>query len=289
MQKNTNREIIREELGEMQITEFLNYRDLLRVLYERCKSRIEKYSYLKFAEDLGFSATNVVRLIIIGERTLTLKAAAKLTRNLEIHGSQRRYLTSLISYNNSRKPAEREKYFKQVLAYKMKSDPKKMTDYQIAYFSEWYHPVIREVINLKGFDGTPEWIQRKLAFPLRLEEIKAALSTLLEIGVIKMDEAKGKYISNVRNIVTESEIDALAIVRYHQKMIEIAKESITRVDEKKRDIRALTVALPASAIPGLKAKIQEFLLETLELESADSSEEVYQMNIQLFPFTENGR
>lgn len=284
MNKNYNRDIIREELRKLSITEFLSYRDLLKVLYHNTKARIPKYSYLKFASDLGFSATNVIRLIIVGERTLTLKAAAKITRNLEIHGAERRFLTSLINYTNARNPADREKYFKQVLAYKVKSDPQKMTDHQIAYFSEWYHPVVREVVNLKEFDGSAEWIQKRLAFPLRLEKIRAALETLTDIGVIK--KVDQTYRCTDRNIVTDAELDAMAIIRYHQKMIEIAKESITRVDEEKRDIRALTVSIPNSAVPQLKAKIHQFLLETLEMENEQNGEEVYQLNVQLFPFTD---
>ena len=159
-------------------------------------------------------------------------------------------------------------------------------DLHMEYFSEWYHPIIREMVGLAGFDGSPEWIRERLAFPLRLEKIKQSLSLLEEIGVIQLDQSSGKYQRSQEKIMTDTEIDSMAIIRYHQKMIEAGKESITRVDEDLRDIRAMTACFPRAVIPKLKEKIHNWLLEAIELEesSVDASD-VYQLNIQLFPFT----
>ena len=68
------------------VTRFIDYRDYLKALYERAKSEIHRYSYLEFASDLSFSRSNVIRLIIVGERPLTDKSAAKIANRLIILG-----------------------------------------------------------------------------------------------------------------------------------------------------------------------------------------------------------
>lgn len=275
---------------KISVTGFIHYSEYLVKLYADAKTHIENYSYLKFAEDLGFSATNVIRLVINGSRPLTSKAAEKIAIALDLHGAERRYWTQLVRYNNARSPDARESAFRLLMSNRSKAAPKELEARDLQYFNEWYHPVIRELVGLPSCDGTPEWIRDHLSFPLRLENIKASLELLASLRMIAWDEKAQRYVRTSETIRTDTEVDSLAIVRYHQKMIEIGKESITQINEHERDIRALTVALPESALPLLKAKIQMWMQEILAMEDKDRSSRnrVFQMNMQLFPFSKRG-
>ncbi|NRA45324.1 MAG: TIGR02147 family protein [Oligoflexales bacterium] len=285
--KNVNsKKIIKECAKEFDISKYLEYRQFLSDVYKAVKAQVKPYSYLQFAEDLGFSKTNVIRLIIIGKRPITLKAGEKIAKAFDLLGPSKKYWIALIAYSNERYPTEREKLFTDLLRYRAMCTSASNNDLQMEYFSEWYHPIIREMVGLTEFDGSPDWIKDRLAFPLRLEKIKQSLALLEEIGVIQLDQESGKYKRSREKIMTDTEIDSMAIIRYHQKMIEAGKESITRVDEDLRDIRAMTACFPRSVIPKLKDKIHNWLLEAIELEEeADDVSDVYQLNIQLFPFT----
>lgn len=280
------KQVLREVAAQVQVTQHLSHRDYLRAVYDGAKARIESYSYLKYAEDLGFSKTNVVRLVIIGQRPLTSKAAERIAKALDLHGSDRRYWTTLIKYANERLPAERDNLFRLLMSYKTRSAPTELDPVQAEYFGEWYHPVIREMTALADFDGDPEWIKSRLMFPLRLEQIKRSLELLAKLGVIKQDKQKGRWVRTDGRISTDSEVDSIAIVRFHQKMIEIGRESITVVGEDQRDIRAVTVSLPKAAIPLLKGKIEEWVSEVAAMEDGGGKgEQVVQVNVQMFPFT----
>ena len=255
----------------------------------RIKAALPAYSYLKFAEDLGFSATNVLRLIIVGDRTLTTKAASRIAKGLGLHGADLRYWTALVKYGEARRPAERERLFQLLVSLKTKAKPEALTPIQAAYFSDWYHSVIREMVGLPDFVGDPLWIQNRLAFPLRLDEIRRSLDLLERLGVITRVAETGYYV-NSAVVATSPETDSMALVRYHQKMIEIGGESITRIDADRRQIQAVTVNLPLAAANTLRAKIQALTQEALALEADAATHpgdqaEVFQMNIQLFPFT----
>jgi uncharacterized protein (TIGR02147 family) len=278
--------ILRQVASGIEVTQYLSHRDYLKAVYDAAKTRLESYSYLKYAEDLGFSKTNVVRLVIAGQRPLTSKAAERIAKALDLHGPARRYWTTLIKYANERLPADRDNLFRLLMSYRTKSQPAELSPTQAEYFSEWYHPVVREMVALAGFDGDPEWIKGRLAFPLRLEQIKRSLELLEQLGVIERDGDKWRRAGSV--VATDAEVDSMAIVRYHQKMIEIGRESITTVHEELRDIRAVTVSVPKSVLPILKGKIQEWVAEAVALEGgteAAPADDVIQINIQMFPFT----
>lgn len=280
------RQTPQEAAKRLPVTQYLSHRDYLQALYLDLKTRSDAYSYLRFADELGFSMTNLLRLVIVGKRPLTSKAAVKIALALDLHGAERRYWTALVKYGNARLPAERDRLFQLLMTYKTKVQPTELDPLQAEYFSEWYHPVIREMTALAEFNGDPEWIKKRLMFPLRLEQIKRSLELLVQLGVIRFDDGQGRYVRSAERLATDPEVDSLAIVRYHQKMLEIASQSITTVDEAKRDIRAVTVTIPTTLIPLLKGKIEELIASVAALEDQHATgDEVIQVNVQMFPFT----
>ena len=66
-------------------------------------------------------------------------------------------------------------------------------------------------------------------------------------------------------------------------MLDIAKQSITRVDEEKRKILALTVRLSGDDYEIAKEKVYALVKEIHEMESK-SGGDIFQLNTQLFPF-----
>lgn len=280
-----SKKILREAATKVSVVDYLDCREYLGAVYEYAKANLSSYSYLKFAEDMGFGVTNGLRLVIIGKRPLTYKAALKIATALDLHGDERRYFTTLVDYDHERDSTARDKLFAALLNYKGRATPAQLDDKQIRYFSEWYNPVLREMTMLESFQADPEWIRERLRFPLHMGEIKGALEVLESLGFVERDKRSGRYRRSKEKLHTAPEVDGLAMVRYHQKMIEIARESITRVKESEREVSALTVAIPASAVPDIKAKISALMDAVEALESGDPGAEIYQLNVQLFPFT----
>ncbi len=280
------KKIIAEEAKRLEVISFISHRDFLKSLYMATKYRMGSYSYLLFAEDLGLSRTNVVRLVITGQRPLTSRAGESIAKALKLAGSERKYWLSMVRYAGARSPADRDKHFSSMMSHKSKAKPKALDAKQAEYFSEWYHPIIREMAGLDGFDGNPEWIKKRLTFPLRIDEINKSLQLLVSIGALRYNRIKNTYSHTDERISTDVDVDHMAMISYHQKMIEAGRESITRVEEDLREIRAVTAALPADKVPMLKARILEFMTEFMDMEdSGQPNNEVYQMNLQLFPFT----
>jgi uncharacterized protein (TIGR02147 family) len=277
--------VIKRAASKVKVTGFVDHKDYLARVYRDVKEELGSYSYIRFAEDLGFGTTNMMRLVIVGERPLTVKAAQKIADAFDLHGDERRYFTTVVDYAHERDPATRDKLFAQLMSYKSRVAPETLDANQLEYFSEWYNPVLREMTMLPDFQADPEWIRARLRFPLHMGEIKRALELLVKLGYVRRDEKSGRHSRSAEKVHTPFEVDSLAIVRYHQKLMEIARESITRVKEDEREVSALTACIPTAAIPELKRRISQLLDEMEAQESRDSGGQVYQLNVQLFPFT----
>ncbi len=279
-------ERLREVAKHVRVASFLSCRDFLKAVYQGAKAAFEPYSYLHFADHLGFSKTNVIRLVVAGKRPLTVKAAERIAEALALKGSDRKYWLRLVAYEKERAPAARERLFKSLLEAKSSAEPSGLTSDELEYYSQWYHPIIREVLTMPAWDGSPEWIQAKLQFPLRLDEIRKALEVLAKLRLIIYKPELARFVASEQNLMTGREVDDIAIVRYHHGMIDLAKESITRIVESERDIQALTVSLPVSAVPILKAKIQQWVHDVMSMEQPGATgQDVFQLNVQLFPVT----
>lgn len=284
------KKIIDEVRSLVQPTEYLDYRDYLDAVYQCLKEKLSKYSYVQFAEDLGFSKTNVVHLIIKGKRPLSVKGAGKIIAALGLTNVSRIYFEKLVKYKNSRKPAERESLFQELVQIKSKSVDSQEAKDQLEFFSEWYHSIIYQMSFSDVFYSDPSWISDHITPRIRPEQARKSLQLLEILGLIKFDENEGRHFPTKRRVSTTDEIASVAIVRYHQKMIETGKESITAVDEDLRDISSITTSISPELLPKIKQEISHFRKKILMLEEQSKKDPlVYQMNIQLFPVTKRDK
>lgn len=271
----------------LSVSRYLDYKDYLEALYKALKQELDSYSYLSFAEDLGFSKTNVVHLMIKGKRPLSSKAAHKVADILDLKGNERKYFEDLVAYQNSRDSQERETIFQEMLAIKakeVKAEDELLA--QLEFFTEWYHSAIYELSFTKQFTSDPKELASQLAPRIRPEQARRSLELLERLGLLAKSPESDNYAPTKGRISTGDEIASMAITRYHQRMIEMGKESLTSVDSPLRDISSISIAIPVAMVPELKKEISQFRKKLLSLASETKDPDtVYQMNVQLFPLT----
>ena len=244
--------------------------DFLRRLYGAAKAELPRYSYRAFAEDLGFGATNYLHLICKGSRPLSVGAAQRIASALAFKEREKRYFILLARYEASRSPVEREVFFEEIVETKARMLGQSESKDGFAYFSEWFHAAIRETVLLPDFQADPDWIARRLLPRVTPDEARRSWELLLRLGLVHQDAVSGRWLQAESRITQAEGARGVAIVRYHQKMAELGKDCVTR---------ALFETLKAEA----DAWQQRILAAA---ESIDDAEEIYQVNIQLFPLTQ---
>jgi len=272
---------------EVKPSSFLDYRLYLKALYEHCKNATTNYSYHKFAEDLGFNATTVMHQVASGYRPLSLKAAINIAKTLELPSSESKYLQSLVEFCNAKLSSKRDEHFQKLQALKQLTLPDELDKDLLSYFANWYNPVIWELIAATDFKPDVNWIAKKIVPNLKPAVVEASLELLLRLDLIAYDAELKTYRQTRNRVTTGHRIKGMALVSYHSSMIDHAKTALTAISGKRRDVSAVTVNVTQETADKLRAMIHAFQLQLLdEAERAGPGDEIYQVNIQLFPFTE---
>ncbi len=267
------------------VTRYMDPLAFLSDLYANLKTESAKYSYLQYSEDLGLSRSNALHLMLRGKRPLTTKSAEKIAEALELKGPARRYWLRLVEYHCSGDTAEREALMRDLLEIKTKEVTG--TDHlmqQLEFFTEWYHSIIYELASTSEFSDDPKQLAAALHPRIRPEQARQSLELLQKLGLMQVED--GALKPKQARITTGDEIASMAVMRYHQTMIDLGKDSLTSVKGELRDISSISFACSPERVPLLKKEISAFRKRLLGLAEADADkDQVYQMNIQLFPVT----
>lgn len=274
--------------ADVSVFSHLSYREYLQALHQAMKATAESYSYLQFAEDLGFSKSNVLWLVVSGRRKLSSKASGRIVDALDLRGNDRRYFLTLVRYCNARRPDDRQALLEELLRQRKADLPTTVLQENLEYYSEWFHPVIREMTSLADFQSDPHWIAEKLAMKILPKQAEKSLRLLEELNLIRFDAKKKRHYPTGEAILPDRTVSTLAAVRYHQQMCEIASEALTRVSAANREYNTITICVSKEEAMEIGALIHELCERIVRAEQkAKKKDQVFQVNLQLFPLTKD--
>ncbi|WP_373046773.1 TIGR02147 family protein [Vulgatibacter sp.] len=271
------------------VYDFLDYRQYLRAWYDAEKARLPAFSYRYFARKAGFASPNFLKLVIEGDRNLSLDSVDRFLEVLKLPEHEAVFFRDLVSWNQARNLAEKNLLFERVIASKRFQEWRKLDASRLEYLRHWYYPAIRELAAHPDFEADPDWIGPRLLTRISREEILRALRVLEDLGLLERD-AGGKLGRGERTLSTGVRVqgDELKVTAktFLRQMMEQASEALDAVPAALRDVGAITVAVKPETVAELKERIQRFRREMLErCDQDDGASEVYQVNIQLFPLT----
>jgi uncharacterized protein (TIGR02147 family) len=263
---------------------FFDYRALLRAYYEERKRIGRGFSYRAFARKAGLKSPNHLKRVIDGERNLTAEMAERFARACGFEGEEVSYFRELVAFNEAKTEVERSARYRKLSAFRGYRKAHRLAAAEADYCASWYIPAIRELTARSDFREDPAWVAKQLVPPIKPTQARAALDTLLALGLLVRE---GDTLRAGEQIVTTgAETRGIHIVTYHRAMMQRASEAMTVIPKTQRDISSLTLALGRGGLELLKHRIQEFRRELLGLEqTGESVDQIVQVNLQLFPLS----
>jgi uncharacterized protein (TIGR02147 family) len=150
--------------------------------------------------------------------------------------------------------------------------------------SVWVHYAILELLQIQGFKTDSRWIADTLG--IAVEDVNIALQRLLRLGLLEMS-ARHRWIDKSGD--AEFHTSALTEAAGNQLNVEVhelAIDATRRVAGHNRIHRQMVVAIDSKSLPRLQSLAGEFMNELRSLISeSDSKDDVYQVEISLFPVT----
>ena len=266
------------------VLQYTIYRVFLHDYYAYKKSTSAVFSLRFFAAKAGLSSHAHLKLVMDGKRNITKNTVVKIIQGLNLADERATYFENLVFFNQAKTDKEKAFYYGKLVKSTPGSRLHKMDQAHFRIFTEWYHSVIREMVELRGFNPAPEWISRRLGGTITPAQAAESLNLLSSLGLISRT-ANG-YSQAQSLITTDDEVSDLLVKQYHRQMLDQAKNSMENVPAEKRDISAVTFAIQRKDFPALKKHLQLMRKELLDFSSeAGNGDDVVQVNIQLFPLT----
>ncbi|MEY2986669.1 MAG: hypothetical protein RJB13_190 [Pseudomonadota bacterium] len=271
---------------EINICEFTDYKDFFRTVYTAAKKEKSNYTYITFTEELGLGQSNLMNLVVNGQRRLSRKNALIIIKSLSLVLEKRRYLLRLVELDNSRNMQKREKIVSKIIDIKSEALADDHSRDQLKFYSHWLHALVFEIIGLTNSPTTPESIAEMLIPHAAADEVARSLQLLESLGLIEKINDGAAFQKIQSHFIMNENLKGVGPLAFHSKMIELAKDAMVRIHEDERDISSITLAMPEQGITMLKKLVEDFQEKILELaEKYSNSDTVYQVNFQVFPLT----
>ncbi|MGE4133957.1 MAG: TIGR02147 family protein [Bdellovibrionales bacterium] len=268
----------------MEIFDYSDFREYIKARIEQMRGTVEGFTFRSFAEEAGFKSPNFLKLVMDGKRNLSLDGARKMGRGLRLNPREIEYFENLVAANQAKGILERNDLSAKLMGLRAKYSPKPIQAVNYDYFKTWYNVLVREALLVESPKSLP---RRSDAFrpKLSVKEVEHSLNQLLELGLITRTE-DGRFITKEETVRTDDFFSNSALLSYHLKMMDLAKNSLTEFPGTDREIGALTLALSARGFVKVRELIKQFKAEVLAVaESELTKEDVYQLNIQMFPLS----
>ncbi len=266
---------------------YLDYRKYLRDAREAMQAKDRKASFRAFAKEAGYSSPNFLQLVISGKRNLSPASLPGTIRALGLNKQESEFFANMVAFDQAVGFEEKNFHYQRMLRSRKFAEARPIERGQFEYLDQWYHPAVREMLVHKDYKGDPAWIALRLRPKVTVSQVEKSIQLLGKLGMIKSDPATGKWTQTEIQISTPAEIESLAVANYHRTVLKLAADSIEGFPSHARDLRSVTLGVPSSRYREIKAKIEGLWREILALSETDGAvEEIYQVNMQVFPLAE---
>jgi uncharacterized protein (TIGR02147 family) len=267
---------------------YLDYRKFLKDAFEAMQARDPKISYRSMAKEAGFTSPNFLQLVISGKRNLSSAQLPGAVKALGLNKQEADFFANLVGFDQAKDFEEKNFHYQKMLRSRKYAATKAVEKGQFEYFDQWYHPAVRELLVHKDCDGSAAWVAERIHPRITAPQAEKSIELLQRLGLVKRDEAAGRWVQTDAIISTPAEVASLAIANYHRSVLKLASDSIEAFGSKERDLRAVTLGIPHSMFPEVKRRMEAFWRDLLSLaDGAKGVEDVIQINLQLFPMAKD--
>ncbi|MBF0298362.1 MAG: TIGR02147 family protein [Oligoflexia bacterium] len=224
------------------------------------------YSLRAFARHLGIEASGLSQ-ILRGKRHLTIKMIQRLGQKLDIDPKR-------MSKFHELNEKDKDNNFKELIFD------------QFEVLSNWYYFALLELMNVKEFRNDVKWISRRLG--ISVTEVNLAIKKLIKLKMISIDEnGHWRDLTGGKTNLGDPELTNQTFIRFQKDILNLSINALQAVPIAKREHSGVTMAIDSSKIAEAKILIKKFKRQLGKLLTGKNEDQVYQLQISLFPLSQN--
>lgn len=268
-----------------EIVEYTDYRKYIRDYYEERK-RSSVFSWQKFALDAGFSSAVFLQYVCEGKKNLSVGSAGSVANAMGLVGFEYDYFVLMVSYAHAKSNEAKKAAFEERCALANAHKVRVLGDEEFKYFKSWKNSVIRELApHMPG--AKPLEIAHACKPKISAAEVSETLDFLVKAKLLKKDRS-GNYQQTDKTIkMAPVEAVPLAARDLQRQMGEFALKSID-LPISERMMSGYTLGLTRRAYERIKKETEDYYRRVVAIATEeDETEQVYRLNVQLFPLSEH--
>jgi uncharacterized protein (TIGR02147 family) len=262
---------------------YTDYSAFLKDFYLERRNRFSFFSYRFFGRKIGLDAGNLVK-IMQGKRHLSAVCVKRFIEYAKFSNREARYFEIMVRFKKAKRVQDNKVLFEKLMAIQ-RIDPKRLEPMQYEFYREWYHTVILALLHISPFKEDYKTLASATNPPISVKQAKESCELLLRLNLIRK-EKDGTFIPTSNTITTGERWKSFAIRSFQQQCIRLAEEAFDRHSSDARDISTVTIAVSRDDMEEIRKITSEYRRSVLEIaSSSDDADQVYQLNVQLFPLS----
>jgi uncharacterized protein (TIGR02147 family) len=269
----------------MDIYQYEDFRKFLNDSFEERRKAEGKFTHRRLAAEAGFTNPGYFNDVIKGRRTLSGSATEKMAAAFGLKTNEAEYFKLLVAYGQSKKPAERQELYEQMLFRRNRSTFVRLNPVNSKYYQDYHYPLIRSAIQVFDFRGNYEELARFIRPSLPVAAIKKCVRELCEWGLLTQG-ADGRYRPTYKNQEPAPSMGDL-VKRLNREWVVQAADALFAFPREERHISSGLLTINAGTYQEIMRRIEKFREEIFELaKKEENPDRVMQFNIQYFPRTQ---
>lgn len=264
-----------------------DYREYLREHYNALKARNPLLSYRWLSAKAGINSSAFFPQVMDGKRNLTKQSLLKVAKALELTGPEAEYFENLVFFNQAKSLEEKNHFFDRLVAIQSQARSLSILPEHYEYFSQWWHPVVREVAALKAWGDDFEGLAAFLRPAITATQARESIQLLMRLGFLRK---KGKAYLQAEPVLKAvgGPFPDLRLSRYQVAMLQLAQQSYDRVPGTERSGAATVFSISEPTFKRFVKRSRQFRAQLQEMARVDEkADRVYLLSMNLVPVSQS--
>jgi len=265
------------------IIEYTDFRKFMRDYYEERK-RCSAFSWREFSKIAGFSSPSYMKVVCDGKSKLSRIGVERTGAAIGLAGFEMDYFRAMVKFGQAEVESKKVAAYEEMLSIAKVYKVRVLEGDLFEFYDTWRNPVLRELAPL--MPGATPGELAKMCYPeVSAQEVQESLAFLTKAGLLKKSE--GKLVQSETSVKGSNDATRLAMRGMHRMMSQLATPAL-ELPVEERNFSGVTMGLSRESYSKIENLLDECRRKIIAVAAEEKNvEQVYRLNLQLFPLTKN--
>ncbi|MBP5769133.1 MAG: TIGR02147 family protein [Fibrobacter sp.] len=265
------------------IVEYSDFRKYMRDFYEDRKLR-SAFSWREFSKNAGFSSPSYMKVVCDGKSKLSRIGVERTGAAMGLSGFEMDYFRAMVQFGQAETEEKKTEAYKKMIAIAKTYKVRTLEGEFFQYYDTWRNPVLRELAPI--MPGATPGEMAKMCYPeVSALEVRDSLDFLTKAGLLK--KVDGNFVQSETSVKGTTDATRLALRGMHREMSKLATPAL-ELPKEIRNFSGVTMGLSRESYRKIEGVLDECRRQIIDIAAEEKNiEQVYRLNLQLFPLTKN--